>query len=79
MLVALIHLVDRLPPLPAPRGRGRPPVYSDRLFWKALILMIVRRLSQVHTLLTVLDWRLERRRYPSTAQLLNDPTLPLPF
>ena len=56
MLVALVQLVDRLPLPPAPpRGRGRPPVYSDRLFLKGLVLMIVRRLPQVHTLLAVLD------------------------
>jgi hypothetical protein len=30
-------------------------VYADRLFLKALVVMIVRRLPHVHTLLTVLD------------------------
>ena len=56
VLVALVHQVDRLPLLPVPpRSRGRPPVYSDRLFLKALVIMIVRRLPQVHTLLAVLD------------------------
>jgi len=55
-LVALVQLVERLPLLPrAPRGRGHPPVYSDRLFLKALVIRIVRRLTTVHTLLAVLD------------------------
>ena len=35
--------------------RGRPRVYPDRLFLKALVIMIVRRLTKVHTLLAVLD------------------------
>jgi hypothetical protein len=38
----------------APR-RGRPTVYSDRLFLKALVIMIVKHLPQVHTLLAVLE------------------------
>ena len=55
VLVALVQLVDRLP-LPPPRARrGRPAVYSDRLFLKALVIMIVKRLPRVHTLLAVLD------------------------
>jgi hypothetical protein len=56
VLVALVQLVDRLPlPPAAAPGRGHPPVYSDRLFLKALVIMIVRRLPKVHTLLAVLD------------------------
>jgi len=55
LLVALVQLVDRLP-LPEPRPRrGRPAVYSDRLFLKALVIMIVKRLPKVHLLLTVLE------------------------
>jgi hypothetical protein len=55
VLVALVQLVDQLP-LPPRRGRrGRPAVYSDRLFLKALVIMIVKRLPRVHTLLTVLE------------------------
>jgi|RhiMetdeSRZDD1v2_1073273.scaffolds.fasta_scaffold587476_2 Transposase DDE domain len=56
LLVALVLLVDRVP-LPTPpgkRARGRPPVYPDRLFLKALVIMLVRHLSKVHTLLAVL-------------------------
>ena len=57
VLVALIQLVDRLPlpPPPAKRGRGHPRTYSDRLFLKALVIMVVKHLPQVHTLLTVLE------------------------
>src|SRR5215208_4950174 len=55
LLVALVQLVDRLP-LPEPRPRrGRPAEYSDRLFLKALVIMIVKRLPKVHLLLTVLE------------------------
>src|SRR5687767_6971008 len=55
-LVTLVELVDRLPlPTPVPPGRGRPRVYSDRLFLKALVIMIVKRLPTVPLLLAVLD------------------------
>lgn len=57
LLVILVSLVDRIP-APAPTakcGRGRPKVYSDRLFLKALIIMMVRRLRTVHELLSVLE------------------------
>src|SRR5436853_7677970 len=56
LLVTLVNLVDRLP-MPAPptkRGRWHPKVYSDRLFLKALVIMIVRHLHTVHELLSVL-------------------------
>src|SRR6266496_3895303 len=56
LLVTLVKLVDRLP-MPAlltKRGRGHPKVYSDRLFLKALVIMIVRHLHTVHELLAVL-------------------------
>ncbi len=52
-LVLLVSLVDRIPlPLPPPR-RGRPAVYSERLFLKALVVMVVKRLPTVHALLAV--------------------------
>lgn len=46
LLVTLVKLVDRLPvPLqPSKRGRGHPIMYTDRLFLKALVMMIVRHL-----------------------------------
>lgn len=45
-LVALLQLIDRLPaPEASPqRGRGRPVVSSARLFLKALVVMVQRRL-----------------------------------
>src|SRR4051812_17266125 len=55
ILIALVQLVDRLPLPPAAPRRGRPAVYTDRLFLKALVIMIVKHLPQVHTLLAVLD------------------------
>jgi len=55
VLLILLRLVDRIPlPAPPPRRRGRPWVYPDRLFLKALVIMIVRRVPRVHTLLAIL-------------------------
>ncbi len=56
LLVTLVKLVDRLPmPMPLQkRGRVHPKVYPDRLFLKALVIMIVRHLHTVHELLSVL-------------------------
>ena len=56
LLVTLVKLVDRLPmpALPVKRGRGHPKFYPDRLFLKALVIMIVRHLHTVHELLGVL-------------------------
>ncbi len=56
LLVTLVKLVDRIPmPPPPKRRRGRPKFYPDRLFLKALVIMIVRHLHKVHELLTVLS------------------------
>lgn len=57
VLVQLIRLVNHIPTPPPPprRPRGRPPLYSERLFLKALLIMVVRRLHKVHELLEVLD------------------------
>src|SRR5438270_8443676 len=64
LLVTLVKLVDRLPmPLsPQRRGRGHPIVYPDRLFLKALVIMIVRHLHTVHELLSVLAQPTEEMR-----------------
>lgn len=56
LLIALVQLVDVIPlPPPPPAGRGRPKVYSDRLFLKALVIMSVRHLATVGALLAVLE------------------------
>lgn len=57
LLVMLVKLVDQIPapPPPAKRHRGHPRVYSDRLFLKALVIMILRHLHKVHELLMVLQ------------------------
>lgn len=56
LLVTLIKLVDGLPmpAQPTQRSRGHPIFYPDRLFLKALVIMIVRHLHTVHELLSVL-------------------------
>ncbi len=57
LLVTLVKLVDSIP-VPPPstkRKRGHPEVYTDRLFLKALVIMIVQHLHKVHELLQVLE------------------------
>lgn len=56
-LVTMLGLIDQLPSQPPTpcRRPGRPITYSDRLFLKALVIMIVRRLAKVHELLSVLE------------------------
>ena len=57
VLVQLMRLIDRIPTPPPPprRPRGRPVFYSDKLFLKALLIMIVKRLHKVGELLSVLE------------------------
>ena len=57
LLVMLVKLIDRIPvpDPPAKRSRGRPKTYTDHLFLKALVIMIVRHLHTVHELLSVLE------------------------
>jgi len=57
LLVSLVKLVDHIPQPPAPRARkrGRPQTYSDRLFLKALVIMIVRHVQCVSGLLSLLE------------------------
>jgi hypothetical protein len=55
LLVCLVQLIDRIPLPPQPARHGHPPVYSDRLFLQALVIMIVRHLPTVHALLAVWD------------------------
>lgn len=64
LLVTLVKMVDRIPmPVqPMKRGRGHPIVYPDRVFLKALVIMIVRHLHTVHELLGVLAQPTEEMR-----------------
>jgi len=56
LVVILVRLVERMPtPAPPQRGRGRPLVYTDRLFLKALVIMILKHLHTPYELLTVLE------------------------
>jgi hypothetical protein len=55
VLVQLIRLIDRIPTPPPRRHRGRPKFYPEKLFLKAVVIMIVRRLHRVGELLAVLD------------------------
>jgi hypothetical protein len=76
LLVTLVMLIDSIPMPAPPAKRGRPKFYPDRLFLKALVIMIVRHLHNVHSLLTVLEQPtpemrrlrellIENGRYPS--------------
>ena len=61
LLVMLVCLVDRIPAPPPPTkpGRGRPSFYPDRLFLKALVIMIVKHLHSPYELLSVLQQFIE--------------------
>jgi len=74
ILAALLRLVDRIP-MPTPSNhQGRPKTYPDRLFLKALVIMVVKHLPKAHSLLAVLeepkmqplrDLLVESGRYPT--------------
>ena len=55
ILLALLQLVDRLPMPAVPPHRGRPMVYSHRLFVKALVVRVVRPVPTVHALLALVE------------------------
>lgn len=55
LILLLFALVDELALTPSSARRGRPCQYSERLFLKALVLMVVRHLPTVHALVAVLD------------------------
>ena len=77
MLVMLVKMIDLIPtPAVGPAKRGRPITYSEKLFLKALVIMIVKHLHKVHELLSVLneptfemqqlrDLLTQNERYPS--------------
>ena len=59
LLLALVALIDLIPS-PTVKARvgsrgGRPPVSSDRLFLKALVIMLVRNVSTVSGLIAMLE------------------------
>jgi hypothetical protein len=74
VLVQLIRLIDRIPTPPPPprRPRGRPIFYSDRLFLKALLIMIVKRLHKVGELLSVLEEPTTQRTQKMVRDLLKE-------
>lgn len=56
MLVVLVKLIDLLPtPAVGPAKPGRPVTYPEKLFLKALVILIVKHLHKVHELLSVLN------------------------
>jgi Transposase DDE domain len=57
ILVSLLWLVEQIPTLPPPakRKRGRQEFSSDKLFVKALLVMIIRRLDTAYALLSFLE------------------------
>jgi Transposase DDE domain len=55
LLVMLVDLVDVIACPPSPPRRGHPPAYPDRLFLKALVIMLVRGVPTVGGLLAVLE------------------------
>jgi hypothetical protein len=69
LLVALVEVIDLIPSPPVTtrggsRG-GRPPVYSDRLCLKALVIMLVRNVSTVSGLIAILEqptWEMQALR-----------------
>jgi hypothetical protein len=69
LLLALVDLIDSIPSPPgkarAKSRGGRPPVYSDRLFLKALVIMLVRNVSTVSGLIAILEqptWEMQALR-----------------
>lgn len=56
LLVTLVGLIDLIPvpPEPIQRRRGHPKMYADRLFLKALIIMVVRQVYSPSGLLAIL-------------------------
>jgi hypothetical protein len=54
LLVLHVDLIDAIPSPAVERARGRPPIYPDRLFLKALVIMLVRDVTTVDGLLAIL-------------------------
>ena len=71
ILVSLLWLVEQIPTPPplAKRQRGRQETYSDKLFVKALIVMIIRRLYTAYALLSFLEQAIP---WPAARPLLTE-------
>jgi hypothetical protein len=54
LLVLLVDLIDAIPSPPVAPVRGRPPRYPERLFLKAVVIMLVRDVVTVDGLLAIL-------------------------
>jgi hypothetical protein len=55
LLILLVDLIDAIPSPARVQQRGRPPTYPDRLFLKAVVIMLVRDVSTVDGLLAILE------------------------
>src|SRR5215210_1447155 len=55
LLIVLVDLIDTIPRPTFERRRGRPPMYPDQLFLKALVIMLSRGVSTVDGLLAILE------------------------
>jgi hypothetical protein len=56
LLVILVRMIELIPQPPlGPAKRGRPITYPEKLFLKALVIMIVKHLHRVYELLGVLN------------------------
>src|SRR5215210_3408824 len=65
LLVLLVELIDTVPTPPLAQRRGRPPTYPDRLFLKALVIMLARNVSTVSGLIAILEqptWEMQALR-----------------
>jgi hypothetical protein len=55
LFVTLVKLVDGISmPVPPAQGRGRHPVFPNRLFLQVSVIMMVRRLHKMNAFLAVL-------------------------
>ncbi len=68
LLIKLILLIDKLPQPKRQPCRGRPLIYPETLFLKALVIMTLRHLYQVGELLSVLE---EPQMQPLKALLVD--------
>src|SRR5689334_20157837 len=76
LLVSMVMLIDQIPSPTPPdkRRRGHPRIYPDRLFLKALalVIMIVRHLHKVHELLAVLNEPTDEMQTLRAQLVVND-------